>query len=50
MVERGFAMRYHLLHDGRRQVFSIVVPGDIIGLAGTFLDASLAALPIAKAS
>jgi CRP-like cAMP-binding protein len=40
VVEHGFAMRYHLLHDGRRQVFSIVVPGDIIGLAATSFDVS----------
>ncbi len=40
LVERGFAMRYHLLHDGRRQIFSMVVPGDIIGLGTTFLTVS----------
>jgi CRP-like cAMP-binding protein len=40
IVERGFAMRYHLLHDGRRQVLSLVVPGDIVGLAVMFLPAS----------
>jgi CRP-like cAMP-binding protein len=40
LVERGFAMRYHLLHDGRRQIYSVVVPGDVIGLAATFLAVS----------
>lgn len=40
LVECGFAMRYHLLHDGRRQVYSIVVPGDIIGLAAIRLAVS----------
>jgi CRP-like cAMP-binding protein len=40
LVERGFAMRYRLLHDGRRQVLSIATPGDIIGLGCTFLAAS----------
>ena len=40
LVERGFAMRYHLLHDGRRQIYSIVLPGDVIGLAATFLAVS----------
>lgn len=40
MIENGFAMRYHLLHDGRRQVLSIVIPGDIVGLAETFFEHS----------
>lgn len=40
IVERGFAMRYFLLHDGRRQVLSIAVPGDIVGLAVMFLPVS----------
>jgi CRP-like cAMP-binding protein len=39
IVERGFAMRYILLHDGRRQVFSVIVPGDLIGVA-TFFTSS----------
>jgi CRP-like cAMP-binding protein len=40
VVESGFAMRYHLLHDGRRQVLSIVTPGDVFGLAETALEAA----------
>jgi CRP-like cAMP-binding protein len=40
LVERGFGMRYHLLHDGRRQIFSVVLPGDVVGLGTTFLPVS----------
>ncbi|NIR29205.1 MAG: cyclic nucleotide-binding domain-containing protein [Gammaproteobacteria bacterium] len=31
---RGTAMRYKLLHDGKRQVLNFVLPGDFIGLHG----------------
>ncbi len=31
-VERGIAMRYTLLEDGRRQVEALVYPGDLCGL------------------
>jgi len=43
LVERGFAIAYQLLHDGRRQIFAIVVPGDIIG-------PSAAGLQVARSS
>ena len=38
LVERGFAIAYQLLHDGRRQIFAIVVPGDIIGPSAAGLE------------
>jgi CRP-like cAMP-binding protein len=37
----GVAMRYRVLHDGRRQVLNIVLPGDFIGFPGCFFDAAL---------
>jgi CRP-like cAMP-binding protein len=37
-VREGFAARYKLLHNGRRQIVSIVLPGDVIGLPGSFLE------------
>src|SRR5215472_2150756 len=37
-VEDGFAARYKLLHNGRRQIVNFVFPGDIVGLPGSFLE------------
>jgi len=37
----GSAMRYRVLHDGRRQVLNIVLPGDFIGFPGCFFDTAL---------
>jgi len=37
----GSAMRYRVLHDGRRQVLNIVLPGDFIGFPGCFFDSAL---------
>lgn len=34
-------MRYRVLHDGRRQVLNIVLPGDFIGFPGCFFDSAL---------
>jgi CRP-like cAMP-binding protein len=31
VVESGFAIRYKLLHTGKRQIVNIIMPGDIIG-------------------
>src|SRR5712691_129477 len=32
----GAAIRYRVLHDGRRQVLNIVLPGDFIGFPACF--------------
>lgn len=32
VLESGWAFRYRLLEDGRRQIIGIVLPGDVIGL------------------
>jgi CRP-like cAMP-binding protein len=39
-VEEGFAARYKLLRNGRRQVVNVIVPGDVVGMPGSFLDRS----------
>ena len=41
IVKRGFAVRYKLLHNGKRQVLSIILPGDIIGMPSAFFASSL---------
>ena len=37
-VEEGFAARYTLLRNGKRQIVNLVLPGDIIGLPGGFVE------------
>jgi CRP-like cAMP-binding protein len=37
-VETGFAARYKLLRNGKRQIVNLVLPGDVIGLPGSFLQ------------
>jgi CRP-like cAMP-binding protein len=37
-VEEGFAARYKLLHNGKRQIVSFILPGDIVGMPGSFLE------------
>jgi CRP-like cAMP-binding protein len=37
-VKDGFAARYKLLRSGKRQIVNFVLPGDIVGLPGSFLD------------
>jgi Cyclic nucleotide-binding domain len=36
-VEEGFAARYKLLRNGKRQIVNFVLPGDVVGLPGSFL-------------
>jgi CRP-like cAMP-binding protein len=37
-VKEGFAARYKLLRNGKRQIVNFIVPGDVVGLPGSFLD------------
>src|SRR6202162_2234818 len=37
-VKDGYAMRYKLLRNGKRQILNVVLPGDIIGLPGSFYE------------
>jgi len=35
-VKEGYAVRYKLLRNGKRQILNVVLPGDIVGLPGSF--------------
>lgn len=37
-VADGYAVRYKLLHNGKRQILNVVLPGDIVGLPGSFYE------------
>ena len=37
-VKEGVAARYKLLRNGKRQIINVLLPGDIVGLPGSFLD------------
>jgi CRP-like cAMP-binding protein len=37
-VEDGFAVRYKLLRNGKRQIVNVLLPGDLVGLPGSFLE------------
>lgn len=41
IILEGNAIRYRILHDGRRQIVNIVLPGDIVGILGQFIESSL---------
>jgi CRP-like cAMP-binding protein len=37
-VKDGFAARYKLLRNGKRQIVNFLLPGDVIGLPSSFMD------------
>jgi hypothetical protein len=37
-VKDGFAARYKLLRNGKRQIVNFLLPGDVVGLPGSFFD------------
>lgn len=37
-VNEGYAMRYKLLRNGKRQILNVVLPGDVVGLPGSFYE------------
>jgi CRP-like cAMP-binding protein len=37
----GVSMRYRILHDGRRQILNIALPGDLIGFPSSFFEKAL---------
>jgi len=41
LVAEGILMRYRILRDGRRQIVSLVVPGDFVGIPGCLFDNAL---------
>lgn len=49
ILKEGWAFRYKLLADGRRQILNLLVPGDIVGPYSSVADHSVAALTDAVA-
>src|ERR1700733_13038603 len=41
VIIEGNAIRYRILHDGRRQIVNFALPGDIVGILGPFIESSL---------
>jgi hypothetical protein len=41
VLNRGMAIRYKVLHDGRRQILNLVPPGDFMGIPGCLFSHSL---------
>jgi CRP-like cAMP-binding protein len=41
ILVEGIAIRSRVLHDGRRQILNIAIPGDIIGFPACFFEAAL---------
>lgn len=37
-VNEGYAMRYKLLRNGKRQILNVILPGDVVGLPGSFYE------------
>src|ERR1051326_7765859 len=37
-VKDGYAVRYKLLRNGKRQILNVVLPGDVIGFPVSFFD------------
>jgi CRP-like cAMP-binding protein len=40
-VRDGYAIRYRLLRNGKRQILNVILPGDVIGLPVSFFDRSI---------
>jgi len=40
-VRDGYAIRYKLLRNGKRQILNVVLPGDVIGFPVSFFDRSI---------
>jgi len=41
IIIEGNAIRYRILHDGRRQILSFTIAGDVVGVLGPFIESSL---------
>lgn len=37
-VKEGYAVRYKLLRNGKRQILNVILPGDVVGVPGSFLE------------
>jgi CRP-like cAMP-binding protein len=40
-VRDGYAIRYKLLRNGKRQILNVILPGDVIGFPVSFFDRSM---------
>src|SRR5215467_11911919 len=40
-VRDGYAVRYKLLRNGKRQILNVILPGDIVGIPGGFLQKAI---------
>src|SRR5215470_16516903 len=40
-VKSGYAIRYKLLRNGKRQILNVILPGDVIGFPVSFFDRSM---------
>src|SRR5215467_3452311 len=40
-VKDGYAIRYKLLCNGKRQILNVILPGDLIGFPVSFFDRSI---------
>ena len=40
-IREGMAARYKVLRNGKRQILNVLVPGDVVGLPGSFLDQAI---------
>ena len=40
-VSEGYAVRYKLLRNGKRQILNVVLPGDVVGLPGSFYERAI---------
>lgn len=38
-MKDGYAVRYKLLRNGKRQILNVILPGDVVGLPGSLLRA-----------
>jgi CRP-like cAMP-binding protein len=41
VLAEGFALRYRIMPDGRRQVLNVLIPGDTVGYPACFVDTAL---------
>jgi len=40
-VNDGYAVRYKLLRNGKRQILNVILPGDIVGIPGSFCERAI---------
>ncbi|HTT49257.1 MAG TPA: Crp/Fnr family transcriptional regulator [Pseudolabrys sp.] len=43
-VKDGYAVRYKLLRNGKRQILNVILPGDVVGLPGSFFERAVFAV------